>query len=161
MSPFLKSLPILLAIIGFGVLLRVFALTSYGVERLDFGDAQDYLTTARIVCEGQPYPERGTLPFFRAPGFPFFLAATTLCELDSPVLAKAMVLLADGLTIGLIGLLAGCLWRTNATVLIAAGLAAIHPFFIVQSVDLRSEPVFTIFFLMALLGLLGKSRAYR
>lgn len=143
---------LLLLLLGLG--LRCVALVFTGPEQLAFGDARDYLETARAVCGGGPYPERGSLPFFRAPGLPLFLAAASLCNLGSPLPAKLAVLTIDSLSIVLVGLLADRFWKSRRATLIAAGLAAVHPLLVLQATDLRSEPIFAFMLLLALLFLL-------
>ena len=60
----------LLAIALLLVALRSFALLWYGIEKVNFGDAPDYLEAARFICEKGAYPESGSVPFFRPPLYP-------------------------------------------------------------------------------------------
>jgi hypothetical protein len=132
-----------LAVLAFAI--RLSAIAIAGFDRVDFGDARDYLDTATALCETGAYPDQGNLPFFRAPGLPFFIAASTLCEPTRVAWVKIALALVDSATVALIVLLSGSLW---------AGLAAaLYPLFIVSTIDVRSEPLFMFLLVLALFAL--------
>ena len=58
----------LVVILLAALLLRVAAIVATGPATLRFGDAQDYVDAAASLCEQGRYPDRGSMPFFRAPG---------------------------------------------------------------------------------------------
>ncbi len=132
-----------LAVFAFAIRLSVIAIA--GFDRVDFGDARDYLDTATALCTTGAYPDQGNLPFFRAPGLPFFIAITTLGEPQRVAWVKIALALVDSATVALIVLLSGSFW---------AGLAAaLYPLFIVSTTDVRSEPLFMFLLVLALYGL--------
>ena len=132
-----------LAVLAFAIRLSVIAIA--GFDRVDFGDARDYLDTASALCTTGAYPDQGNLPFFRAPGLPFFIAITTLCEPQRVAWVKIALALVDSATVALIVLLSGSVW---------AGLAAaLYPLFIVSTTDVRTEPLFMFLMVLALFGL--------
>src|ERR1019366_6970759 len=59
------------AIFAFALGVRFAAIYWNGSNVVSFGDAPDYLATANSVCRDHLYPDRGNLPFFRAPLLPF------------------------------------------------------------------------------------------
>ena len=125
--------------------IRIAAIELTGAETIRFGDAGDYLDTARSVCSQQVYPERGNLPFFRPPGLPFFAAAVTLCDPSRIRVIKYALAAVDAGTVVVIFELGGLL----------AGLAAaFYPFFIFSTTDVRSEPLFMFLLTLAILFLL-------
>ena len=121
---------------------RLIAIAAVGPDRLDFGDARDYRAFAAAICAGEGYPERGNLPFFRAPGLPFFVALATGCETATRIAwAKIALAVVDTLDVALIFLLARLFALGRRLALAVAAAAALHPLFVAQVTDLRSEPL--------------------
>ncbi|MEO8197287.1 MAG: glycosyltransferase family 39 protein [Thermoanaerobaculia bacterium] len=134
---------------------RLVAIAAVGFDRLDFGDAHDYRAFAAAICAGEGYPERGNLPFFRAPGLPFFIALATACETEARVgWAKVALAIVDTLNVGLIFLLARRFGLGRRLALAVAAAAALHPFFVAQVTDLRSEPLAMVLTTLSLVLLL-------
>ncbi|MBV8519887.1 MAG: glycosyltransferase family 39 protein [Acidobacteria bacterium] len=136
-----------LAVFICALLVRLLAIELTGAARIDFGDAADYLATAQSVCAQHVYPERGNLPFFRAPGVPFFILAVTACHPSAARVVKYGLAACDALSVLLIYLLTERLFSRRAA-LLAAILAAFHPFFVGAVTDIRSEPLFMAFLLL-------------
>jgi hypothetical protein len=122
---------------------RIAAIEWMGAETITFGDGPDYVATARSVCVQHVYPERGNLPFFRAPGLPFFIAAVTGCEPSRTRVIKYGLAICDAGTVLLIFLLA----QGN---LFAAAMATLHPFFFGGVTDIRGEPLFMMLLVAAI-----------
>jgi 4-amino-4-deoxy-L-arabinose transferase-like glycosyltransferase len=131
-----------------------------------FPDAEYYWTLAGTICEGRTYEivEWGDIPHFalRTPGYPLFLAACRTLLGDRPLgarLAQAMlgtfsVWLVYRLTRTLTGEPQTGVESEPPTVpLIAALLAAVHPFFVVMSALLLSEALFVPLMVAVLWGL--------
>ena len=119
-----------IAVLAFAIRLTAIAIT--GFDRVEFGDARDYLDTATTLCTTGAYPDQGNLPFFRAPGLPFFIAITTLGEPQRVAWVKIALALVDSATVALIVVLSGSVW---------AGLAAaLYPFFIVSTSFFFTDP---------------------
>lgn len=134
-----------LGLFTLALVIRIIAIEATGANVIRFGDAGDYLDTARSICEQRIYPERGNLPFFRPPGLPFFIAAVTGCEPSRIRLVKYALAACDAATAVILFELGGIL----------AGLAAaLYPFFIFSTTDVRSEPLFMLLLTMAILLLL-------
>ncbi len=145
----------LLSILFVGFALRIAAIWQIGFQHIEFGDASDYVEMARCLCETGDYPEKGNLPFFRAPGLPFFIAATTLCATRAVGMVKIALALIDCLTIAVVYAFAVLLWNQRTMTLSASLIAAVYPIFVVQITDLRTEPLF-MFFLTSSLFLFVK-----
>lgn len=152
---------LLLAILLAALVVRLAAIIVTGPGRLRFGDAQDYVDFATALCSEGRYPDRGSMPFFRAPGLPFFLAAVTLCHPASVVAGKVALALCDVATTGLVALLVLQLFGIGATraALLAALLAAIDPFLTVAASDVTTEPLATVLLTAALCALLAARRS--
>lgn len=151
----------LAAILLAALVVRVTAIVVTGPTALRFGDAQDYVGAAVALCADGRYPDRGSLPFFRAPGLPLFLAAATLCHPQNVIAAKLALALCDVATAALAAVLTlqlfGHAARPAAT--IAAALVAIDPFLVLASSDVTSEPLTTLLLTAALCALLGARQA--
>lgn len=136
------------------LLVRIAAIETTGGEQIAFGDGPDYVSAATSLCERGVYPERGNLPFFRAPGLPFFIAAVTGCEPSRTRWIKYGLAVCDAVTALLIFLIALQVHGTRVAAAIAGVLAALHPFFIAGTTDVRSEPLFTVLLVGAIWFLL-------
>ena len=118
--------------------IRLAAIFVTGPATIRFGDGIDYIDTAKALCTTHAYPATGSLPFFRAPGLPFFIAAVTVGHPERVVMIKVALALCDATTVVLIAtLFANPSW-------IAGLIAALNPFFIAAVCDVRSEPLFML-----------------
>src|SRR3989442_772450 len=86
----------------FALLLRLSAIALTGPGKMSFGDAYDYVETTEVLCKLHVYPERSNLPFFRAPGLPFFIAGVTACHPRAILVIKVGLAVCDALTVVLI-----------------------------------------------------------
>ena len=137
-----------MAIFAAALAIRLIAIEVTGANRIEFGDAADYIASAQSLCTQHAYPDRGNLPFFRAPGLPFFIAGVTACHPRSVRMIKYGLAICDALTCVLIAILAGrAAW-------IAGLIASIHPVFVAQVCDVRSEPLFMLLLTLAIFLLL-------
>lgn len=146
----------LAAAIEVGLLLRIIAadLVQLRVSRSGDGrvcllpDAEYYWKLAQTIRDGEVFQivEWGDIPHFalRTPGYPLFLAACRAVLGDDPlgarlvqaVLGAACVWLAYRLTLATLGS------DRRREALIAAAIAAVHPYFVVMSALLLSEALF-------------------
>lgn len=149
------------AILAVAFALRLAAICWTGPNVVRFGDARDYLETARCICEERAYPDRGNLPFFRAPLLPFFIAASTLCHPESTATVKVALALCDSITALLVGEIAWLLFASQRTAVFAALLAAVNPFFIAGVCDVRTEPLSMLFLTCGVWLFLGTVRTGR
>jgi 4-amino-4-deoxy-L-arabinose transferase-like glycosyltransferase len=152
----------LAAIAAVALVVRVAAIVATGATTLRFGDAQDYVGAAGTLCDEGRYPDRGSLPFFRAPGLPLFLALTTFCHPRDAVVAKLALALCDVGTVLLTYVLVLLVFGTAArrAALLAAVLAAIDPLLVLASSDVTTEPLATVLLTGALCALLRARRAH-
>jgi len=142
-----------LALAALAFLIRIAAIAATGFDRVEFGDARDYIDTAASLCESGTYPSQGNLPFFRAPGLPFFIALSTACHPRNIALIKLALALVDSLTVALMVLLSFSAFRSMRAAILAGLAAALYPLFIVSITDVRSEPLFMFFMTLSLFGL--------
>ncbi|HEY0594092.1 MAG TPA: hypothetical protein VGF40_20140 [Thermoanaerobaculia bacterium] len=140
----MKRLLAVLALFLVAFLVRAGAIAATGAEDIGFGDARDYLATAKTVCTEGDYPTRGNLPFFRAPGLPLFLATATGCDPSRIARAKLAIALADALLAPLLYVLGVAVTGSPAVGSLAAIAGALHPGLVYQTTDIRSEPLFTV-----------------
>ncbi len=72
----LKSERFLYIFVGsIALILGIAAIFALGVSRSEFVDSGDYLDAARMLLTDGSYPEASSLPFFRPPLYPLFIAA--------------------------------------------------------------------------------------
>jgi 4-amino-4-deoxy-L-arabinose transferase-like glycosyltransferase len=131
------------------LVVRLAAIAVAGFSTLRFGDARAYLFAAKELVRTGHYP-LATEPFyFRAPGYPVFLAAATLGNPDRIAFAKiANAGLGALAALALAGLSAK-LFRRRGLAIATGAAAALHPGFVFLSTDVQSEPLFLLLLLGA------------
>ena len=145
-----------LAVFAIALTIRLIAIEVSGANRTQFGDAADYIAHADVLCAEHRYPERGALPFFRAPGLPFFITAATACHPHNVRAVKYALAACDAGTCAIIASIALLLFppRREGERAFPAWLAgigaALHPIFIAGVCDVRSEPLFMFFLTLAM-----------
>ncbi len=90
------------------------------------------------------------MPFFRAPGLPFFIVAATVCHTQMIWLVKIALAIIDSMSVALVFLLAEKLFLDRRVSLLCATGAAIYPFFVAQVCDLQTEGLFMFLFLLSI-----------
>jgi hypothetical protein len=125
----------------------VVGIAGFSIAR--FGDARAYLFAAGEIAHGGRYP-LSTEPFyFRAPGYPFFLAVATLGRTDSVASAKIATAVAGSFAAPILAALSARIFRRRGIALATGVAAALHPAFLWNSADVQSEPLFTTLLLAA------------
>ena len=128
---------------------RLAAIAVVGFSTLRFGDARAYLFAAKELVRTGHYP-LATEPFyFRAPGYPVFLAAATLGNPDRIALAKIANAVLGALAALVLASLSAKLFRRRGLAVATGAAAALHPGFVFLSTDVQSEPLFLLLLLAA------------
>ena len=164
----------LVALISVALVLRLIAASYLHYDKPDrflFGDSDTYWTLAGSLAQGGPYrygSDQGWI--MRMPGYPLFLTGIiapclAVWPLDRPednvlfltplvpqhlLIARLIHAVLGTLTVYLVYLLAKIL-RNRKTALCAAAMAACYPPFILFSVVILSETLFSVFLLLQLL----------
>ncbi len=120
-----------------------------GFSTVRFGDARAYLYAAGELAREARYPLTTEPFYFRAPGYPFFLAVATLGRPDSVPRAKVATAVAGAFAAPLLALLSARIFRRRAIALATGAAAALHPVFLWNSADVQSEPLFMTLLLAA------------
>ena len=123
------------------------ALTRKGVGSLITLDTVSYLEPGRNLLLHGRFVIDGVPDLFRTPGYPLFLAITSLPGL--PAAAVANVILSV-FSVILVWRLARAAFRDDRIALGAAWIFAFEPLTILLSVSLMSEPLFLVFVLLSL-----------
>jgi hypothetical protein len=125
--------------------LRLAAIGVAGSATLRFGDARAYISAAEAIVETGHYPKQTDYFSFRAPGYPFFLAAVTLGHPRWIALAKAANALLGSAQALLLAILAARLFGRRDLALATGIAAALDPGLVFLSTDIQSEPLFVLF----------------
>src|SRR5665213_1762554 len=136
-------------ITAIALIVQLIAIWRSGPSVTRFGDAPDYLSAASVLSSTGTYPGGSSMPFFRAPGLPFFIAAATACNINAIPAVKVALAIAGTLAVLLIFLLAEDLFHDSHVALIVACTAAFYPFFVAQSCDVQTEGLFMFLLLAA------------
>lgn len=146
----------LAVLFGIALALRLLVVLASGPSRSDFGDAAAYIRTSRALLDTHAYPaDVDPLPVFRAPGYPVFLAISTMGHPEALAIDKVWNALLGALTVPLLALLAGAAFRSERAATLSGAIAAVHPSFLVLAKDVQSEALFVLFFVAAALLLLA------
>ena len=138
-----------------GVSLALLAIFYFGVDRVEFGDAKDYINSANAILHGTPYPRRGDFhPVFRAPVFPAFIALVWSIFPDSIVAFKIAQACLHGLTCFVIYKITFEVAKKHFPALLAAGICAIDPLLFGHTVDFFSEPLQVFLVALSTFGLI-------
>lgn len=127
---------------------RVAAAGIVGFSTLRFGDARAYLLAARTMVTQGRYPDRTDVFFFRAPGYPAFLAAATLGNPDRIALAKLSNVVLGSFPPLLLAALSARLFRRRRVAMATGIAAALNPAFILLAADVQSETLFLLLLLV-------------
>ncbi len=115
------------------------AIAWFGAAAGNFGDARDYTTAARAILAGAAYPRESSLPFFRAPLYPAFMALVFRLGGESYVAVKLAQALLLAVTCGLACRL-GLRVHGSASAALAAGLIlAVDPLAVMTTVGVQTE----------------------
>jgi len=135
----------LVALFSAALAIRIAAVVVSGPSRSDFGDAAAYVRTARVLIDTGTYPAHvDPLPVFRAPGYPVFLVLSTVGNPESIAIDKLWNAVLGALSVAMLALLARRVLGSGRAAVLAGGIAAVHPSFIVLSKDVQSEGLFVL-----------------
>jgi 4-amino-4-deoxy-L-arabinose transferase-like glycosyltransferase len=134
------------------LLARLAAVSIAGFSTVRFGDGPAYLFAARTLVETGRYPLQTEPFYFRAPGYPVFLALATLGHPRSVPLGKLATAAAGAAAVPILAAISLRLFRRRRLAIAAGAAAAIHPGFLYTSSDIQSEPLFLM--LLAAAGFL-------
>lgn len=139
---------LLILLIGLALVVRVGYLIGFGAlnDPLSF-DELTYNNLASSLASGHGFVNDGHLTAFRAPGYPFFVAALYLVLGPSFVMVRLLQAALAAVTLVFIYAIGKCLFNPRVG-LIAAFCAAVYPLLVVMTGELYSEVLVT--FLLAL-----------
>lgn len=137
--------------------MRIAAIGAAGFETLRFADSRAYLGAARVLAETGGYPDRTDELFFRAPGYPVFLAAVTLGHTARVPQAKVAGAFAGSLAVLLLASISARLFGSRPIALATGAAAAVHPSFVLFATEIQSEAIFLPLLLASGLWLLAST----
>lgn len=128
---------------------RLAAAAEVGLRRWRFGDGVAYARAAGALWTTGRYPDHTDLLLFRPPGYPAFLAISTLGHPAAVVWDKVVNVLLGSAAVLVLAAVAGRLFGSRRATRASALLAAIHPGFVVLSTDVQSEPLYLLLLIAA------------
>ena len=105
------------------------------------------MRAATELVETGRYPKRTEPYYFRAPGYPYFLAAATLGHPRSVVAGKAINAVLGALGVVVLAALSARIFRRRSVAVATGAAAALHPGLVMLSTDVQSEPLFVLLLL--------------
>jgi 4-amino-4-deoxy-L-arabinose transferase-like glycosyltransferase len=101
-----------------------------------------------LVATGH-YPKRTEPFYFRAPGYPYFLAAATLGHPRSVAAGKAINAVLGALAAVLLAAFSARIFGSRPVAIATGIAAALHPGLVMLSTDVQSEPLFVVLLLIS------------
>jgi 4-amino-4-deoxy-L-arabinose transferase-like glycosyltransferase len=134
------------------------ALIRIGTSALFCADTYGYIVPGRNLLHGSFRNAHGLPELLRTPGYPLFLALTSL---DGPAVAALLQVILSVFTVLLVWRLARTVFDDARIALVAAWIFAFEPISVSYSIVLLSETLFLALFLLCLIGLAEFLRARR
>ncbi len=139
---FKKYCSVIPVILGFGV--SILAILYFGVDRIEFGDTNDYINGANAFLNGTPYPLRSEFhPMFRPPMFSYLIALVWLIFPQSILAIKFTQVLLHAGTIFLAYKTVLEVLKKQFPAFFGALVVAVHPLLVAHTVDFYTEPLHT------------------
>lgn len=130
----------------------LFAIAFFGFEKVEFGDAQDYVNAANSFLHGTPYPRRSIAhPMFRPPLFPALIAAIWSIFPQSVVAVKLFQTLLHAATVFVAFKIVYEILRREIPAFFGALICAVNPLLAAHTVDFFTEPLHTFLCALAML----------
>lgn len=130
------------------------AIWFFGFERLEFGDAKDYINAANSFLRGTPYPLQSEFhPMFRPPLYPLFISLIWSVFPDSVIAVKLAQALLHGATVFVAYKIVYEVLRKEAPAFFGASVCAVNPLLVAHTVDFYTEPLHTFLCALAMLFL--------
>jgi uncharacterized membrane protein len=137
--------------VAVAVIFSLLAIWFYGVDKTEFGDAEDYINGANAFLNGTPYPLRSVFhPMFRPPLFPLLIAGVWSIFPDSIVAIKFTQCLLHALTVFFAYKTVYELLRKEVPAVLGALVVAINPLLAGHTVDFYTEPLHTFLCILAM-----------
>ncbi|MGH9443826.1 MAG: glycosyltransferase family 39 protein [Thermoanaerobaculia bacterium] len=137
-----KRVPATLLLVSLAA--RLAAAASRGWGSVRFGDSRAYIVAARKLVQSGTYPANTDGFFFRAPGYPFFLAATTFGHPDWIFLDKLWNAALGAGAVLLLWAIARRVFGSEGLALAVGAVAAVHPAFLFFGSQVQSEPLYVL-----------------
>src|SRR5262245_58359329 len=135
---FLQFFPVALAL-GLGVV----AMFATGVGSSEYVDSLDYLNAARTIVETGTYPAVGSLPFFRAPLYPGFIALFWgIFPYSIAAIKIGQIILNAGACL-VVFKTAYLISKNRWAAFIGAMIFALNPFFLYNAIAIQTEALQT------------------
>lgn len=130
----LKLVPVALAIVA-----GVCAVLATGIASKEFVDSVDYLAAARMIVEQGRYPDVGTLPFFRAPLYPGFIALIWSIVPGGIAAIKIVQIAIFAASAFVVSRTAAAIAKNEWTAFAAGTIFAVNPFFAYEAAAIQTE----------------------
>lgn len=125
-----------------GVAFSLFAVWFFGFEKIEFGDAEDYVNAANAILHGTSYPRQSVAhPMFRPPLFPYFIAAVRSVFPDSIIAVKLFQAFLHGATVFVVYKIVYEILRREIPAFFGALVCAVNPLLVAHTVDFYTEPL--------------------
>ena len=143
---YLHVIPVLI-----GITFSALAIWAYGVEKIEFGDTNDYINAANSFLNHTDYPLRSEFhPMFRPPLFPYFIAVVWLVFPKSILAIKLFQTLLHAGTIFIAFKTVYEITRQHIPAFFGSLVVAVNPLLVAHTVDFYTEPLHTFLCISAM-----------
>ncbi len=149
-----RYLPIIIPVL-IGISLSILAIFYFGADKVEFGDAEDYINAANAFLGGTPYPRQSVAhPMFRPPLFPVLISIVWTIFPNSILAVKIAQSFFHGATVFLAYKIVYEVIRKEIPAFFGALICAVNPLLVAHTIDFYTEPLYTFLCALAMLLLL-------
>jgi len=132
---------VLLLILIAGLFFKLIYIFNINNLIVTFGDASDYNAAAMSLLNEHRFPTSSSMPFFRAPFYPFFLSFLYIFSPQNYLMVKIVQVFLITITAYVLFKIAAIFLPVRIA-LVAAAIFSLHPYFLLITTDLQTEPLF-------------------
>jgi 4-amino-4-deoxy-L-arabinose transferase-like glycosyltransferase len=145
-----------------GIAFSLITISTYGWEKIDFGDTNDYINAANSFLNGTPYPLQSEFhPMFRPPMFSYLIAIVWLIFPQSIIAIKITQIFLLAATVFIAYKTVYEVLGKNIPAFFGALVVAINPLLAAHTVDFFTEPLHTFLCILAMFLLVKMLKAER
>jgi 4-amino-4-deoxy-L-arabinose transferase-like glycosyltransferase len=134
-----------------GIVFSLLAISTYGFDKIEFGDTEDYINGANAFLNHTQYPLRSVFhPMFRPPMFSYLIACVWLIFPQSIIAVKITQVILHAASVFIAYKTVYEILRKKIPAFFGASIVAINPLLAAHTVDFYTEPLHTFLCILAM-----------
>jgi 4-amino-4-deoxy-L-arabinose transferase-like glycosyltransferase len=134
-----------------GIVFSLLAISTYGFDKIEFGDTEDYINGANAFLNHTQYPLRSVFhPMFRPPMFSYLIACVWLIFPQSIIAVKITQVILHAASVFIAYKTVYEILGKKIPAFFGASIVAINPLLAAHTVDFYTEPLHTFLCILAM-----------